>query len=116
MFQSENKKRVQLDRRDVIKRLQENNDEYNLGIAQAQACLTLPQFKDYAAQFEKTAEEIIDLILEIPLVEPIEFAFQINELRSRLKSLRALGFAVNSKALLEPRKSPPKKKEPEKNA
>ena len=102
-FQSD-KRPVLKNLKDVIKQLDENTRDYNAAIEKAKACLASPQFKEYAKHFEETAQDIIDLMLEIPIIDPVEFAFQMNELRSRLKSLRSLGFAVNAKALLEPRK------------
>lgn len=99
-------------RKNIVEAMDENSRDYNAGIAKAKACLETAQFREYAQSFEKTAADIIDLMLEIPIIDPVEFAFQMNELRSRLKSLRALGFAVNTRALLEPRKLPAKKEPP----
>lgn len=108
-FRSSREITTEKDKKDIHKRIEKANTDYNSVIATAKKCLETPQFKDYAKQFEASAQEFVDLMLDLPSQDPVRFAFEIDNIRQKLKSMRALGVAVNKMATIEPRPTSPKK-------
>jgi hypothetical protein len=107
-------KQTEKDRKALQDRIVASNEDYNAAINKAKKCMELELFKDYKKDFETVAQNLLEIFLELPLKDPVLFAFEVESIRQKIKALRALGIQVTTLANLTPRQAPKPKEEPKK--
>lgn len=75
-------------------------------LQKAKICLEHDSFKAYKESYEKTATLLFNAFLELPMNDPVTFAFEANAIRQRLIAIRSLGITITHAASLKIYESP----------
>lgn len=72
--------------------------ERKIAMVAARKCLNTKDFERYREKLKKAHESTMDQALELRLVDPIKYAFEMQRLMNNLRSLRSLEVQVEKEA------------------
>ena len=84
--------------REIQERINQANADYNSIIEKAKVCLADPIFQDFKKDYEKVYVQLFQILLDLPMNDPIQFSIQIESLRNKIILLQSFGFNIETAA------------------
>lgn len=103
MLRNPFERRTEKDKNEALARLAASNEAYNAAIQKARKCLESPLFKEANTAAQKSIIELVEVMLALPVTDPIEYAFKMNSLTIQINALRHLGMSIAEVANLPER-------------
>lgn len=103
MLRNPFEKRTDTDRKQEIARLAASQESYNKAIEKAKTCLASPLFRESHTAAQKAVLELVEVMLNLPVGDPFEYAIKMNSLAIQINALRHLGLSIANVANLPER-------------
>jgi len=93
-FDSTSKKKP----KEMIERINQANYDVNELIENAKECLEDPKFKQFRSGYEKSFENLVQIMLDFPRTTDAEFSAQMDSIRIKITLLQGFGFRISDAA------------------